>query len=140
MSWGREQRGEQGHFQLARETTWAEEPQFNAAFCPPLVSITAGGFWQGEREREGRKRDPMANSVCRGRSVTPCSSFISRLDYREERDSHFKRQFDLRSTQEHNLKEDLRMQLKREYKGHTVTDAGQGNLAIPESVRRRNLC
>lgn len=58
--------------------------------------------------------------------VTPCSSFISRPD-REERESErlFKRQFDLRSTQERNLKEDLRKQLKGEYKGRTVTDAGQ---------------
>lgn len=130
MSWGREQRGEQSHFQLARETTWAGGLQCSAAFCPPLVSITAGGFWQGDREREGRKKEKKKERphgylrLQRPLCVTPCSSFISRLD-REERDSHFKRQFDLRSTQEHNLKEDLREQLKGEYKGHTVTEAGQ---------------
>ncbi len=92
------------------------------------------------RERE-RERPHGYLCLPRPLCVTPCSSFISRLDReRRERDSHFKRQFDLRSTQEHNLKEDLRKQLKGEHKGHTVTDAGQWNLAVPESVQRRNSC
>lgn len=77
MSWGREQRGEQSHFQLARETTWARGPQSSAAFCPPLVSITAGGFWQGEKGGGEREKDPMATSVCRGHSVSPCAPLSS---------------------------------------------------------------
>lgn len=125
MSWGREQRGEQSHFQLARETTWARGPQSSAAFCPPLVSITAGGFWQGEKGGGGERKTPWLPPSAEATLCHPVLLFHLKTRQREERDSHFKRQFDLRSTQEHNLKEDLRKQLKGEYKGHTVTDAGQ---------------
>lgn len=85
---------------------------------------------QRERERGGERKERerphgylrLQRPLC----VALRSSFISRLDReRRERDSHFKRQFDLRSTQERNLKEDLRKQLKGEYKGHTVTHTGQ---------------
>lgn len=54
---GGERKGEQRHFQLARETTGAGGPQCSAAFCPPLVSITALGFWQGEPEGEREERE-----------------------------------------------------------------------------------
>lgn len=80
-----------------------------------------------QRERRGERERPhgylrLQRPLC----VALRSSFISRLDReKRERDSHFKRQFDLRSTQEHSLKEDLRKQLKGEYKGHTVTHTGQ---------------
>lgn len=49
----REQTGEQSHFQLAREMTWARGPQCSTAFCPPLLdSIIAGGFWQEEKKKK----------------------------------------------------------------------------------------
>lgn len=94
------------------------------------------GDFGRERERETPWLPPSAEATL----CHPGFLFHLKPRQREERDSHFKRQFDLRNTQEHNLKEDLRRQLKGEYKGHTVTDAGQRNLAIPESVQRRNSC
>lgn len=92
--------------------------------------ILAGREREGEERKKERKKEKERPRgylrLQRPLRVTPCSSFISRRDReKRERDSHFKRQFDLRSTQEHNLKEDLREQLKGEHKGHTVTDAGQ---------------
>lgn len=116
MSRGGEQRGEQSHFQLARETTRARRLQ-GPAFFPPLVSITAGGLWRaGGAKRE--RRDPVATSVCRGHSVSPPLPLSSQAETegRETRDSHFKRQFDVRSTQERSLKEDLRRRLKKKKK------------------------
>lgn len=130
MSWGREQ----SHFQLTRETTRARGLQGSAFF-------SSSGFYHCWGILAGREREtPWLPPSAEATLCHPGFLFHLKPRQREERDSHFKRQFDLRNTQERNLKEDLRRQLKGEYKGHTVTDAGQRNLAIPESVQRRNSC
>lgn len=89
--------------------------------------ILAGRERGRERRRE-RKREreiPWLPPSAEATLCRPVLLFHLKARQREERDSHFKRQFDLRSTQERNLKEDLRKQLKGEYKGHTVTHTGQ---------------
>lgn len=80
---------------------------------------------EGQREWR-RKRERERETPCLPLSLeaTLCRAmllFHLKTRLREERDSHFKRQFDLRITHENNLKEDLRKQLKGEHKGHTVT-------------------
>ena len=129
---GQRAKRSKSHFQLARETTWAGGPRCSTAFCPLLVSITSRGFWQREGERErvekrGRERPRGFLRLLRPLHVAPCSSFILRRDREKRETPDFKRQFDVRSTRERNLKEDLRKQLKGAYKGHTVTDTGQWN-------------
>lgn len=59
-----------------------------------------------------------------------------------EKDSHFKRQFDLRSAQECNLKEDLRKHLKAGYKGAQCRRCGAWKYCLEEVcgiVRRQTL-
>lgn len=79
------------------------------------------GIWQDRKSEEEKESEtpwlPPSAEAALCRAMLP---FHLETRLREERDSHFKRQFDLRSTQENNLKEDLRKQLKGEYKGHTV--------------------
>lgn len=110
VSRGGEQRGEQSHFQLARETTRARRLQGPAFFSSSGFYHCWGTLTGGGTKRE--RRDPVATSVCRGHSVSPPLPLSSQAETegRETRDSHFKRQFDVRSTQERSLKEDLRRQ------------------------------
>ena len=106
--------------------------------------LSSSGFYHywGILAGRERKRDPMATSVCRGRSVSPRAP-LSSQDETERREGETPTSKGSLISEVHrsaNLKEDLREQLKGEYKGHTVTDAGQWNVAALEFVQRRNPC
>lgn len=106
--------------------------------------LSSSGFYHywGILAGRERKRDPMATSVCRGRSVSPRAP-LSSQDETERREGETPTSKGSLISEVHrsaNLKEDLRQQLKGEYKGHTVTDAGQWNVAALEFVQRRNPC
>lgn len=94
---------------------------------PPLPFVL---LWflslRGDFGRERHRERPHSKvRLQRLLCAASCLCFHVKNRQRRERDSNFKRQFDLRSTQEQNLKEDLRKHLKGEYKGRTVTDAGR---------------
>lgn len=89
--------GEESHFQSATETAWVR------------CLWSSSGLYHCWRERWRQS----LQSLQRPLRVAP-SSFHLQTRRREERDDHFKRQFDLRSTQEHKLKELVRRPFWRE--------------------------
>lgn len=103
-------------FSISQKDYMGHRAAVLSCVCPPLVSITTGGFGRGRGEEE-KERPHGYLRLQRPLRVAPCFAFISRLD-REKRETPTSKDSlisDVRRST--NLKEDLKKQLKGEYKG-----------------------
>lgn len=103
------------HEEEAGEGNYLQSSTWSLGCCLLVPSVTSRRFL-AERQKE--------SPLC-AEAASQFSSFISGPDREtREHDSHFKRKFDLRTTQERNQKAVMGKCFKREYKGNIVTDPG----------------
>jgi len=134
---GREQRGGAKPFSISqRDGMGAGGPQRSAAFGPPLVSITARGFWQGDGERRERETETpwLYLRLQRPLCATPRSSFILETERERKRETRTSNGgFDLRSTRAPANRVSEEAVKKENIRGALSGTPGR---EVPESVQR----